>query len=86
MNFYFCSWCGPCRDLGPRLENAAEQAGVDVFKVDIDNDAELAMEYSVTAVPAVMGLANGKVIDKFVGSQDNNHITEFIQKLIDSSK
>lgn len=84
---YLCySWCGPCRELGPRLETAADKAGLDVIKVDIDYDSELAMEYSVTAVPAVLGVANGKVIDKFIGAQDNHQITKFIQKLTDSSK
>ena len=78
------SWCGPCRELGPRLEEAAEKAGLDVYKVDIDKDAELAMEYSVTAVPSVLGLANGKIVDKFVGSQNNSRITGFIQNLTDT--
>ena len=59
---------------------------MDLIKVDIDYDSELAMEYSVTAVPAVLGMANGKVINKFIGVQDNNQITKFIQRLTDSSE
>ena len=59
---------------------------MDLAKVDIDDDSELAMEYSVMAVPAVVGFANGKVIDKFIGAQNNNQIIKFIQKLTDSNK
>lgn len=81
-HYRYNSWCGPCRELGPRLEAVAEEAGLDLYKVDIDTDSELAMEYSVTAVPAVLGMANGKVIDKFIGAQDNDQITKFIQKLM----
>jgi thioredoxin 1 len=86
LSLHYYSWCGPCRELGPRLEAAAENAGLDLAKVDIDHDSELAMEYSVTAVPTVLAVANGKVIEKFIGAQNHNEITKFIQKLMDSSK
>ena len=56
-----------------------------MFKVDIDEHAELAMEYDVSAIPAVYGLRDGKVIDKFIGSKGDNEITEFIQTLTKSN-
>ena len=80
------SWCGPCRELGPRLLAATEKVGVNLFKVDIDAHAELAMEYEVTAVPTVLGLRDGKVIGKIIGSQSDNEIVNFIQTLINSNK
>ena len=80
----FCSWCGPCRELGPRLETATEEVGVNLFKVDIDDHTELAMEYNVTAVPTVLGLKEGKVISKIIGSQSDNEIVKFIRTLINS--
>ena len=68
------------------MEAATEQAGLDLVKVDVDDLAELAMEYEVSAVPAVVGLAGGKVIDRFVGSQGDNEISRFIQNLIKSTQ
>ena len=59
---------------------------MDLFKVDIDAHTELAMEYDVNAVPTVLGLKEGKVIAKFIGSQSDNEIVKFIQTLINSNK
>ena len=83
--YYSCivfSWCRPCHELGPRLETAVERAGLDLCKVDIDDYGELAVEYDVTAVPTVLGVMNGKVIDRFIGTQDNNEIKRFIEALV----
>lgn len=78
----YCSWCGPCRELGPRLEAAAEEAGIALVKVDVDEHTNLAMEYDVSAVPTVLAVSEGKVIDKLIGSQDDSEVTRFFKKLI----
>lgn len=59
---------------------------MNLFKVDIDAHTELAMEYEVTAVPTVLGLREGKVIGKIIGSQSDNEIMKFIKTLISSNK
>ena len=62
-----------------------EGAGLDLWKVDIDDYGELAMEYGVTAVPSVVGVAGGQVVDRFTGAQDNKEISRFIQTLLKST-
>ena len=73
-------WCGPCKLLMPRLETAiaATKDGVDLAKVDIDDLTDIAMEYGVDVVPTVLSFKNGKVVEKFVGLQDDDKIHKFV--------
>ncbi|EDM15898.1 thioredoxin 2, isoform CRA_a [Rattus norvegicus] len=80
----FHTWCGPCKILGPRLEKmVAKQHGkVVMAKVDIDDHTDLAIEYEVSAVPTVLAIKNGDVVDKFVGIKDEDQLEAFLKKLI----
>nr|XP_010958675.1 thioredoxin, mitochondrial [Camelus bactrianus]XP_045376655.1 thioredoxin, mitochondrial [Camelus bactrianus]XP_045376656.1 thioredoxin, mitochondrial [Camelus bactrianus] len=81
---FHAQWCGPCKILGPRLEKAvAKQHGkVVMAKVDIDDHTDLAIEYEVSAVPTVLAIKNGDVVDKFVGIKDEDQLEAFLKKLI----
>ncbi|ERE84440.1 thioredoxin [Cricetulus griseus] len=69
---------------GPRLEKmVAKQHGkVVMAKVDIDDHTDLAIEYEVSAVPTVLAIKNGDVVDKFVGIKDEDQLEAFLKKLI----
>ena len=60
---------------------AAAEDEVDLAIVDIDDLADIAMEHGVNAVPTVIGLKNGEVVDKFVGLVDEDKLSSFIAKL-----
>jgi len=81
---FHANWCGPCKLLAPRLESIIGAKGekVDLAKVDIDKISEVAMEYGVSAIPAVLAIKDGEVVDKFVGLQDEVRIEAFVNKLI----
>ncbi|KAI7804140.1 thioredoxin, mitochondrial [Triplophysa rosa] len=81
---FHAQWCGPCKILGPRLEKAiAKQKGrVTMAKVDIDEHTDLAIEYGVSAVPTVIAMRGGDVIDQFVGIKDEDQLDSFVEKLI----
>ncbi|VFV21258.1 mitochondrial [Lynx pardinus] len=81
---FHAQWCGPCKILGPRLEKVvAKQHGkVVMAKVDIDDHTDLALEYEVSAVPTVLAIKNGDVVDKFVGIKDEDQLEAFLKKLI----
>lgn len=65
----WANWCGPCRMLGPVIEQLAEQYGdkAVIGKVDVDDQAELAMRYGVMSIPTVIFFKDGKEIDRKVG-------------------
>merc|ERR1712002_369299 len=80
---FSAQWCGPCKMLTPRLDAAiaAQEGAVDLAVVDIDDLAELAMQHDVNAVPTVLGIKDGKVVNKFVGLIDEDKLAEFIDDL-----
>ncbi|XP_075888736.1 thioredoxin, mitochondrial [Nelusetta ayraudi] len=81
---FHAQWCGPCQILGPRLEKAiAKQKGrVAMAKVDIDDHTDLAIEYGVSAVPTVIAMRGGDVVDQFVGIKDDDELDSFVSKVI----
>ncbi|XP_034396095.1 thioredoxin, mitochondrial [Cyclopterus lumpus] len=81
---FHAQWCGPCKILGPRLEKAvAKQKGrVAMAKVDIDDHTDLAIEYGVSAVPTVIAIRGGDVVDRFVGIKDDDELDSFVGKVI----
>ncbi|KAJ8363452.1 hypothetical protein SKAU_G00122830 [Synaphobranchus kaupii] len=80
---FHAHWCGPCKILGPRLEKAVakQQGRVTMAKVDIDEHADLAIQYGVQAVPTVIAIRDGHVIERFVGIIDEDQIESFMGKL-----
>ncbi|KAM5147865.1 thioredoxin, mitochondrial [Mantella aurantiaca] len=81
---FHAQWCGPCKLLAPRLEKAVarHQGKVLMAKVDIDDNTDLALEYEVSAVPTVLAMKNGCVVDQFVGVKDEGQVEAFLNKLI----
>lgn len=81
---FHAQWCGPCKLLGPRLETIIGGKGekVHLAKVDIDDVSDLALDYGVSAVPSVLAVKDGKVVDKFVGLQEESRIEAFVSRLI----
>ena len=68
---FWASWCGPCRMMGPVVEQIAdEKAGeVKVVKVNVDDNPELAQEYRVMSIPAFFVFKGGKVANQAVGGR-----------------
>jgi thioredoxin 1 len=66
---FWAEWCGPCKMIGPILDElATEYSGkVKIGKVNIDNDQELAAQYSVRAIPTLLLFHQGQVADQMVG-------------------
>jgi thioredoxin 1 len=65
---FYADWCGPCRMVGPVLEQIAqEHAGAQIVKVNVDNAASLATEYGIQSIPALLVFENGRVVDQHVG-------------------
>ena len=65
--YFSAGWCGPCRTLGPIMNDVSQQ--IPVQKVDVDSEFELASQYNVRNVPTVVLLDNGQEVKRFVGVQ-----------------
>jgi len=83
---FHATWCGPCKLIGPRLEAlvGSQEGKVVLAKVDIDDLADIAMDHQVQAVPTILGMKDGKVIDSFVGVKDDDQLKSFIKGLTGS--
>ena len=65
---FWATWCGPCRMIAPIVEEiAAENPGITVGKVNVDEEMELAGQFGVVSIPMLVVLDNGKVVIKSVG-------------------
>lgn len=66
---FFATWCGPCKMISPKLEElAAEYNNVHIFKVDVDECEEIAMEYNISSMPTFVFIKNKQVIQQFSGA------------------
>jgi len=81
---FWAEWCGPCRYLGPVLEEVIEDfvGKALLAKVDTDRNVNLAQRYRIQTIPNVKAFSRGKVVDEFVGALPEPAIRQFVQKLI----
>ncbi len=80
----WAEWCGPCRMIGPIIEQlAAEMKGKAVFgKLNVDENMQTANKYRISAIPTLMIFKNGKLIDKLVGAYPKPALAAKIQKFL----
>lgn len=79
---FWAEWCGPCRMIGPIVEELAVDYAdkVIVGKVDVDNNDEITSKFGIRNIPTILFFKNGEIVDKQVGAAQKSALVEKIDK------
>jgi thioredoxin len=82
---FWADWCGPCHALAPVLEQAVatREGAVELVKVDVDANPELARRFSISGIPAVKAFRDGRVVSEFTGARSPTSVAAFIDELLE---
>ena len=84
---FWAPWCGPCKTLGPMLEEAVAKTNgkVRMVKVNVDENQAIAAQLRVQSIPAVFAFADGRPVDGFMGAVPASELDAFVKKLLDAA-
>lgn len=74
---FWASWCGPCRMLGPIMEEVAKEANV--FKVNVDDNEDLAIKYNISSIPCLIAFKDGKEKERSIGLKSKDEILKMVK-------
>lgn len=81
---FWAEWCGPCKAIGPAVEELAQEyAGrAKVYKVNVDEEGDLAMRFGIMSIPSLLIFKGGKKVDQMVGAVPKAKLAEFLSRHI----
>lgn len=76
---FFATWCGPCRMVGPIIEQIAqENPNIKVGKIDVDQEGDLASRFQIFSIPTLIVIKDGEVVNKATGARGKEEILQMI--------
>lgn len=81
---FYATWCGPCKAIAPMIESLKSEftGQVNVVKIDVDENPELAQLYNIKSLPTLMFFKNGNVVDTIKGSVPKQKLLDVINIII----
>ena len=77
---FYADWCGPCKMMAPVMEEiASENNALEVYKVNVDENPELAVEFAVMSIPTIISFKDSKMYKKAIGAQGKQSILNLVQ-------
>ena len=78
---FWAEWCGPCRMVGPVVDQLAEEykGKAKVGKVNVDHQPQTSMKYNVRSIPTLLFIKNGEVVDKHVGTANKQQLAQKLE-------
>ncbi|MBX2931110.1 MAG: thioredoxin [Chitinophagaceae bacterium] len=78
---FWAEWCGPCRAIGPVIEELAKEyeGKVKIGKVNVDVNPNVSVNYGITSIPAILFIKGGKIVDKQIGAVPKSVLDKKIQ-------
>jgi thioredoxin 1 len=77
---FWAEWCGPCRAVAPVLEAVAAERGVELLKVNVDENPGLAARYEVRSIPTILFVEDGEVVDRVVGAAPRARFEKILEE------
>lgn len=79
---FWAEWCGPCKAIGPKLEEIAQEMGakVKIVKLDVDSNQNSAAQYGIRSIPTMIMFKNGQAVDQIMGNHPKESIVDFISR------
>ena len=79
---FWAEWCGPCRALGPKLEEIASEMGekIQVVKINVDENHATPQKYGIRGIPAMILFKGGQEVGQLVGNHPKDTILDFLNK------
>jgi thioredoxin 1 len=83
---FWAEWCGPCRMIGPHIEEMAKdyEGRALIAKVNVDHNPEISMKYGIRSIPTVLYLKNGEIVDKQVGATSKQVLAGKLEAILAS--
>lgn len=81
---FWAEWCGPCRIVGPVLEELAEsyQGRITVGKLNVDHNRDLAAQFHIQSIPTLLFFKEGKVVGQQIGAVPKEHLKSMFDQMV----